>query len=42
MPGSGWFLRHRVNHSGKNSLSAVTNARIFDTTFMAMGMGADG
>jgi hypothetical protein len=31
-----------VNHSGKNRLSAVTNARIFDTTFMAMGMGADG
>jgi len=25
-----------VNHSGKKRLSAVTNARIFDTTFIAM------
>jgi len=31
-----------VNHSGKNRLSTVTNATIFDTSFMAMGKGADG
>ena len=35
-------LRHHANHSGKNKLSAVTNARIFDTTFIAYGTGVDG
>jgi hypothetical protein len=31
-----------MNQSGKNKLSAVPNARIFDTTFIASGTGADG
>jgi hypothetical protein len=30
------------NHSGKNKLSAVTNAMIFETTFIASGTGDDG
>ena len=27
-------VRRHANHSGKNKLSAVTNARIFDATFV--------